>query len=545
MRHAATRSLLERRDVIIVASVSCIYGIGSPEDYSDMSFKISCGDTVNIHELFGKFTEMQYRRNDTFLQRGMFRSKGDTVDIFPAHYEDRAWRISFWGEEIENIFEIDALTGEKIVQLDTVRIFPNSHYAIPKPTLQQAIVQIKDDLTMRLLELRAEEKLLEAQRLEQRVRFDLESLASCGSCAGVENYSRYFNGRLPGEAPPTLFEYLPKDALLVIDESHVTVPQIGGMYIGDQRRKTTLSDFGFRLPSCKDNRPLNFEEWNAMRPQTLYVSATPGQWELERTGGVYAEQIIRPTGLLDPICEVRPCEHQVDDLIGECKKTAENGWRVLVTVLTKKMAEQLSEYFAESGIRAQYLHSEIDTLERVEIIRNLRAGEFDVLIGINLLREGLDIPECALVAILDADKEGFLRSKRSLIQTIGRAARNANGKVVFYADVLTDSLDAAIKETEHRRTKQAHYNEVNGITPQSIQKNIAAKRVDVMNKESTNKGKGKFDWSKFANFDLDDLQKELDQREVAMKKEATNLNFEKAAAIRDEIKQLNAMIHMR
>ncbi|MDR1598094.1 MAG: excinuclease ABC subunit UvrB [Holosporales bacterium] len=546
MRHAATRALLERRDVIIVASVSCIYGIGSAEDYSEMSFQISCGDNVNINDLFLRFTDMQYRRNDMLLQRGTFRNKGDVVEIFPAHYEDRAWQLSLWGEEVESIFEIDALTGEKILQLESIYIYPNSHYAIPKPTLQQAIVQIKEDLTIRLAELKDENKLLEAQRLEQRVRFDLESLASCGTCAGIENYSRYFNGRMPGEAPPTLFEYLPKDALLVIDESHVTVPQLGAMYIGDQQRKGVLSEFGFRLPSCKDNRPLNFEELNNMRPQTLYVSATPGPWELERTGGVFAEQIIRPTGLLDPLCEVHPCEHQVDDLIGECRTTIEQGWRVLVTVLTKKMAEQLSEYFAESGINAKYLHSEIKTLERIEIIRAFRAGEFDVLVGINLLREGLDIPECALVAILDADKEGFLRSKRSLIQTIGRAARNANGRVIFYADVMTDSLKAAIEETEYRRSKQAKFNEEHGITPQSIKKKIEPKKVDIINGDSgksrSKGGRDSFDLSAFTNFDLGDLQKKIDQLEATMKKEALNLNFEKAAALRDEMKQLNALL---
>jgi excinuclease ABC subunit B len=540
MRHSATRALLERRDVIIVASVSCIYGIGSPEDYSEMSHRISCGDCVNIHDLFIELTNMQYRRNDVFLQRGTFRNKGDVVEIFPSHYEDRAWRLSLWGEEVENIFEIDALTGEKIAKLNAIHIFPNSHYAIPKPTMQQAIVQIKSDLVQRLGELRADNKLLEAQRLEQRVRFDLEGLISCGSCSGIENYSRYFNGRKPGEAPPTLFEYLPKDALLIVDESHVTVPQVGAMYSGDQRRKNVLSEFGFRLPSCKDNRPLSFGEWDEMRPQTLYVSATPGQWELERAGGVFAEQIIRPTGLLDPMCEIHPCEHQVDNLIDECRKTVEDGWRVLVTVLTKKMAEQLSEYLAEAGIRAKYLHSEIETLERVEIIRALRAKEFDVLIGINLLREGLDIPECALVAILDADKEGFLRSKRSLIQTIGRAARNASGRVVFYADVITDSVHAAIDETENRRKKQAEYNDTHDIVPQSIQKNIALKKVDAMDKLHDS-----IDLSEFTDFSLEDLQEKIDKLEFAMKKEALNLNFEKAAAIRDEMKQLNTLLRAR
>ncbi|MDR1208140.1 MAG: excinuclease ABC subunit UvrB [Holosporales bacterium] len=541
MRHAATRALLERRDVIIVASVSCIYGIGSPQDYSEMSFKISCEDCVNVHDLCLKLTEMQYRRNDIFLQRGTFRSKGDVLEIFPAHHEDRAWRISFWGDIVEDIIEVDALTGEKIAKLSAVHVYPNSHYAIPKPTLQQALVNIKADLAERLIELRDANKLIEAQRLEQRVRFDLENLASCGSCAGIENYSRYFSGRNTGEAPPTLFEYLPENALLVVDESHVTVPQIGAMYIGDQRRKGVLSEFGFRLPSCKDNRPLSFDEWDKMRPQTLYVSATPGTWELAQTNGVYAEQIIRPTGLLDPFCEIHPCEHQVDDLIHECKKTVANGWRALVTVLTKKMAEQLSEYLLEAGIRAKYLHAEIETLERIEIIRALRAKEFDVLIGINLLREGLDIPECALVAILDADKEGFLRSKRSLIQTIGRAARNAEGRVIFYANVLTDSLKAAIEETEQRRAKQEKYNEEHGITPQSVQKDVALKKSDKIashEKKSTTQ----LDLSDFADFDLDDIQQKINELEAAMKKEALNLNFEKAASIRDEMKQLSALL---
>ncbi|GHS92555.1 UvrABC system protein B [Alphaproteobacteria bacterium] len=538
MRHAATRALLERPDVIIVASVSCIYGIGSPELYSDMSFRLQKGDHVPLQELFLHLTSLQYHRNDIFLQRGTFRSKGDMVEIFPAHYSDRAWRFSFFGDELEEIFEVDALTGEKMAALSSVHIFPNSHYVIPGPTLQQAIAEIRKDLTLRLRELRQEEKLLEAQRLEQRVRFDIESLASCGSCAGVENYSRYFNGRKPGEPPPTLFEYLPKDALLVVDESHVAVPQLGAMYVGDQSRKTTLANFGFRLPSCKDNRPLQFEEWDAMRPQTLYVSATPGPWEMNRVEGVYAEQIIRPTGLLDPLCEIRPCEHQVDDLMEECRQTIQNGWRILVTVLTKKMAEQLSEYFEESGIKAKYLHSEIVTLERIEIIRDFRAGEFDVLIGINLLREGLDIPECALVAILDADKEGFLRSKRSLIQTIGRAARNAEGRVIFYADILTDSLKDTLEETTSRRTRQKAYNDAHGITPQSISKTVAPKTKTEKNQEKVLDLEGYTQ----GELDLEDLQKKINELEAVMKKEALKLNFEKAAHIRDELKQWQKLL---
>lgn len=539
MRHSATRALLERRDVVIVASVSCIYGIGAPESYSDMSFSLHVGEEVEIPELLRHFTALQYHRNDVFLQRGTFRCKGDTVDIFPSHYEDRAWRINFFGDEIEEIFEIDALTGEKVMPLSSLHIYPNSHYAVPGRTMQQAVTQIQKDLDLRLAELRTADKLLEAQRLEQRVRFDLENLRATGFCSGIENYSRYFNGRQPGEPPPTLFEYLSKDALLIVDESHVAIPQLGAMYTGDQARKTTLSEFGFRLPSCKDNRPLKFDEWNAMRPDTLYVSATPGPWELEQAGGTYTEQIIRPTGLLDPVCEVRPCEHQVDDLMEECRQTIERGWRILVTVLTKRMAEQLSEYFLEAGLKAKYLHSDIDTLERIEIIRSLRAGEIDILIGINLLREGLDIPECALVAILDADKEGFLRSKRSLIQTIGRAARNAEGKVLFYADFLTESMEGALQETNDRRQKQMEYNQKHGIVPKSIQKVIAPSRMqaqeDPKDKKLTKNLPPK-------DLDVVSLQFKIEKLEGEMKEEALALNFEKAAMIRDEIKRLQQIL---
>lgn len=531
MRHSATRALLERRDCIIVASVSCIYGIGSAESYSDMSFRLTTGEHTSIHELLLRFTSLQYHRNDLFLQRGTFRCKGDTVEIFPSHYENRAWRLNFFGDEIEEIFEIDALTGEKIIALDQVHVYPSSHYVVPGPTMQQAVVQIEKDLTIRLQELHEADKKLEAQRLEQRVRFDLESLRATGFCSGIENYSRYFNGRAPGDPPPTLFEYLPKDAILVVDECHVAVPQIGAMYTGDQARKTTLSEFGFRLPSCRDNRPLKFDEWNAMRPKTLYVSATPGPWELAQTEGVYTEQIIRPTGLLDPVCEVKPCEHQVDDLMEECRQTIERGWRVLVTVLTKRMAEQLSEYFLEAGFKAKYLHSDIETLERIEILRALRAQEFDILIGINLLREGLDIPECALVAILDADKEGFLRSKRSLIQTIGRAARNAEGKVIFYADFMTDSMQGALQETSERRQKQMAYNKEHGITPQSIKKAVARRVVDVPEAEVLPKER-----------DAAALQKRIERLEADMRAEALDLHFEMAAEIRDEIKKLKTQL---
>ncbi|TFI57447.1 excinuclease ABC subunit UvrB [Sphingomonas parva] len=537
MRHSATRALLERDDVIIVASVSCLYGIGSVETYSAMTFSLKKGETVDQREVVRKLVALHYKRNDQAFGRGNFRVRGDNLEIFPSHYEDMAWRIVFFGDEIEEIVEFDPLTGKKIAALDYVKVYANSHYVTPGPTLKQAMEAIKHELAERLKELQAEGKLLEAQRLEQRTNFDLEMIAATGSCAGIENYSRFLTGRLPGEPPPTLFEYLPENALLFVDESHQTVPQIGAMARGDHRRKITLAEYGFRLPSCIDNRPLRFNEWDAMRPQTVAVSATPGGWEMEQTGGVFAEQVIRPTGLIDPPVEIRPIEDQVDDLIHEAKETARKGYRTLVTTLTKRMAEDLTEFLHEAGLRVRYMHSDVETLERIELIRDLRLGVYDVLVGINLLREGLDIPECGLVAILDADKEGFLRSETSLIQTIGRAARNVEGKVILYADRITGSMERALNETNRRREKQVAYNEAHGITPTTIKRNISDIIAHVSQRDGVVVDTGDDDRPHLVGHNLKAYIADLEQR---MRKAAADLEFEEAGRLRDEIRRLEA-----
>ena len=537
LRHSATRSLMERDDVIIVSSVSCIYGIGSVETYSSMTSVIEKGHKIERQNLLNDLVTLQYKRNDTNFIRGTFRVMGDTIEIWPAHLEGRAWKISLWGDDVESISEFDPLTGEKIRSLDKIKVYANSHYVTPRPTLQQAAQGIKKELLSTLKQLEKENKLLEMQRLEQRTIFDLEMMDATGSCAGIENYSRYLTGRKPGEPPPTLFEYLPSDSIIFADESHVTIPQLGGMYKGDFSRKTTLSEHGFRLPSCKDNRPLKFEEWELMRPKSIFVSATPGPWELKETGGVFSEQVIRPTGLIDPECTIKPAINQVDDLIYECKSVVKKGQRVLVTVLTKKMAEDLTEYMNEQNIKVRYLHSDIDTLERIEILRDLRSGVFDVLVGINLLREGLDIPECTLVAILDADKEGFLRSETSLIQTMGRAARNIDGRVLLYADKITGSMERAINETKRRRRKQEEYNKEHNITPASIKKNIKDILSSIYEKDHVH-----VEAPDYLDNDLmigNNLEKHLKVLEKKMLASAEDLDFEEAAKIRDEINRLN------
>jgi excinuclease ABC subunit B len=537
MRHSATRSLLERDDVIIVASVSCIYGIGSVETYSAMTFSLKKGQSADQREIIRKLVALQYKRNDQGFARGNFRVRGDNLEIFPSHYEDTAWRVNFFGDDIEEIVEFDPLTGKKIASLETIKVYANSHYVTPGPTLKQATEAIRHELAERLKELVAEGKLLEAQRLEQRTNFDLEMIAATGSCAGIENYSRFLTGRLPGEPPPTLFEYIPENALLFIDESHQTVPQIGAMARGDHRRKITLAEYGFRLPSCIDNRPLRFNEWDAMRPQSVAVSATPGDWEMEQTGGVFSEQVIRPTGLIDPPVEIKPVEDQVDDLIHEAKITAQKGYRTLVTTLTKRMAEDLTEFLHEAGLRVRYMHSDVETLERIELIRDLRLGVYDVLVGINLLREGLDIPECGLVAILDADKEGFLRSETSLIQTIGRAARNVEGRVILYADRVTGSMERALRETDRRREKQREYNVAHGITPTTIKRDISDLLADVSQRDGVIVETGDDERPHLVGHNLRAYIQDLEQR---MRKSAADLEFEEAGRLRDEIRRLEA-----
>jgi excinuclease ABC subunit B len=533
MRHAATRALFERPDTIIVASVSCIYGIGSAEIYSSMAIPLKKNGQKDRQQLLNQLVELQYTRNDIDFQRGNFRVRGDLIEIFPSHSDSFAWRLDMFDDDIEGIYEIDPLTGKKAAELEEITIYPNSHYVTPRPSLNEAIKKIKIDLQNRIHEFESEKKLLEAQRIRERVSFDLEMMESTGSCAGIENYSRYLTGRKEGEPPPTLFEYLPKNSLLFVDESHIAVPQLHGMYKGDYARKTNLSDFGFRLPACKDNRPLKFQEWDNLRPRTIFVSATPNNWELEQTQGEFAEQIVRPTGLLDPVCLVRPTENQIDDLIAECVECSKKNERVLVTTLTKKMAEALTEYMNEAGLKVRYVHSDIDTIERIDIIRNLRLGNFEVLIGINLLREGLDIPECALIAILDADKEGYLRSKTSLIQTIGRAARNISGRAILYADTMTKSMSEAIEETQRRREKQQKYNVAKGITPESIKKNINNILESVFEKDHVT-----VEVQKARNLSKQELKREIKELAKEMHIAAGNLEFEKAAKLRDRIKSL-------
>ena len=533
MRHSATRAMLEERDVIVVSSVSSIYGMGSPEQYAGMKLVLRAGDKIGQGDVMHALVDIQYKRNDVAFERGNFRVRGDTLDVFPSHSQDRAWKLSFWGDEIEEIWEFDTLTGAKLHKLDRIAVYPNTHYATPMPSVLQAIGQIKTDLEERLKYFHENMKYLEEQRLRERVNFDIEMMESTGTCRGIENYSRYLSGRAPGMPPPTLFEYLPRDAVLFIDESHVTVPQISAMSRGDRARKETLSQYGFRLPACIDNRPLTFDEWDALRPQTIFVSATPAEWELNQSGGIVAEQVIRPTGLLDPVCDVRPTANQVDDLLEQIKHTT---GRVLVTTLTKKMAEQLTDYLNENGVRAKYLHSDIETLERIELLRDLRLGKYDVLVGINLLREGLDVPECELVAIMDADKEGFLRSTRSLIQTIGRAARNANGRVILYADKITDSMKAALTETARRREKQMAYNAAHGITPTTVSKAIFAQVGE--KPEKTDKTR-RFVYDKSGGvMDADSIRKQIKDLTKKMRTAAENLEFEDAAALRDEIHKL-------
>ena len=532
-RHSATRSLVEREDVIIVASVSCIYGIGGVDSYSKMTLEIEKGQNLNLMEFLRELVDLQYKRNNIDFRRGMFRVTGDRVDIFPAHLEDIAWRVSFFGDEVEGIKEFDPLTGEFLQDFEKVKIFANSHYITPKPRLERAIKEIKKDLKSRLEEFIRENKLLEHQRLKERTNFDLEMIQATGTCSGIENYSRYLSGRSAGDAPPTLYEFIPENSLLIIDESHVTVPQINGMYKGDRSRKSTLSEYGFRLPSCLDNRPLKFEEWEMMRPHTIFLSATPGPWELNEVNNEYVEQIIRPTGLIDPNCEIRTTVNQVEDLIGEIQNTLSQNNRVLIATLTKRNAEDLTNYLKEQNFKVEYLHSDVDTIDRIKIIRSLRIGEIDIIIGINLLREGLDIPECGLVAILDADKEGYLRSKTSLVQTIGRAARNVDGKVILYADIMTKSIQAALEETNYRKSRQQEYNKLHNITPQSVKRNIGEIIESIYEKDSYT-----VSLSKDEDLSPSKFEKHIQKLEKKMLSAAENLDFEKAAMFRDEIRKI-------